>query len=123
MEGGSHGNLFFRPYQIIGSYIFKKAEKIVCVSKYEMKRIKKDFQVPYDKLTYIPNGLNLNEFKDVRSFERNCKTILYVGRLEKYKGIQYIIEVLPKLQEYRLEIIGTGSYKKQLQEQARKLER
>ena len=48
-HGGSHSilrNLLHKPYQRIGSFIFKKAEKVVCVSKYEMKLIENDFQVP-----------------------------------------------------------------------------
>lgn len=123
-HGGSHSilrNLLHKPYQWIGSFIFKKAEKVVCVSKYEMKLIENDFQVPRSKLIHIPNGLNLEEFKVIKELKNESKVILYAGRLESYKGIRYLIEALPLLDGYRLKVIGKGSYDKKLHELAQKL--
>jgi glycosyltransferase involved in cell wall biosynthesis len=123
-HGGSHSilrNLLHKPYQWIGSFIFKKAEKVVCVSKYEMKLIENDFQVPRSKLVHIPNGLNLEEFKAIKELEKESKIVLYAGRLESYKGIRYLIEALPLLDGYRLKVIGKGSYDKKLHELAQKL--
>ncbi len=51
--------------------------------------------------------------------ERN--RIEYRWRLDSYKGIQYVIETLPFLEGYRLKVIGTGSYEKELLELARRL--
>jgi glycosyltransferase involved in cell wall biosynthesis len=42
-------------------------------------------------------------------------TILYVARLEKFKGVQYAIRALPLLDEkIHLEIVGKGPYKDEL---------
>jgi glycosyltransferase involved in cell wall biosynthesis len=64
----------------------------------------------------IPNGVNIDEFKDVDKIKKqknkDIKTILYVGRIEKYKGIDYIVKALKYLPEnFILEIVGKGSYK------------
>lgn len=123
-HGGSSSylrNLLLKPYNWIGRYIFETAEKIICVSKYEMMLIENDFNISKDKLVHIPNGVNLVEFNNIKELKKDSKIILYAGRLESYKGIQYIIEALPILDGYRLEIIGKGNYEKKLHEIAKKL--
>lgn len=123
-HGGSHSilrNILLKPYRWFGSSIFKRAEKIVCVSKYEMRLIKNDFNVPQSKLVHIPNGLNMKDFSDIKGSNNKGKTILYAGRLESYKGVQYIIEALPLLENYHLVIIGKGNYEKKLHELAKNL--
>lgn len=123
-HGGSHSkikNLLYKPYKLIGGFIFKKANKIVCVSKFEMELIRNHFKINNNKLVFIPNGLNLEEFNNVEPIRREHRTILYVGRLEKYKGVHHIISTLSMLYGYRLEIIGKGPYKKNLLVLAEKL--
>lgn len=63
----------------------------------------------------------MEEFKSIKELEKESKIVLYAGRLESYKGIQYLIEALPLLNGYRLKIIGKGSYDKKLHELAQKL--
>jgi len=106
-------NIFHIPYKFLGKKIFKKADKTVCVSDYEKALLKKRFNIYDDNIVVIPNGLNLEEFKYFQRNEKDNSVIFYVGRLEKYKGVQYLIKALPKLKnKFILEIVGTGSYKK-----------
>lgn len=123
-HGGSHSpmrNLLLKPYQWPGSMIFEKAEKVICVSRYEMKTIKSDFNVTPSKLVHIPNGLDMKEFNNINEIKKDSRIILYAGRLESYKGIQYLIEVLPRLEGYRLCVIGKGSFERSLHKLAEKL--
>jgi len=106
-------NILHKPYKFIGSRIFRDADRIVCVSLYEKELIKEHFRLSDKKLVHIPNGINLEEF-GIRSSVKDRKTILYVGRLERYKGVQYIIEALPYLEDYRLVIVGKGPYEVEL---------
>jgi len=108
---------------LIGSKIFEKADKVICVSEYEKRNIMKDFGVPEVKLEKIPNGLNLAEFINIISSKKHdgMRTLLYVGRLEKYKGVQHIINALPRLKDFRLEIIGKGAFESNLRKLAEKL--
>lgn len=113
-------NLLHVPYRVLGSKILKEADKVVCVSNYERELLKANFGVSNEKLVYIPNGLNLEEF-NAKGIQRDKKRILYVGRLEKYKNIQYIIRSLMYIYDFKLVIVGKGSYKKQLRELASKI--
>jgi len=121
------GHTFFRsllhmPYKFLGKKIFEKADKIVCVSDFERSLVLRNFKVNQEKVAVIPNGLNLQEFRGLKKQVRNCRIILYVGRLERYKGVHYLIEALPKLDdEIVLEIVGKGPFKEHLVKLARKL--
>jgi glycosyltransferase involved in cell wall biosynthesis len=108
--------LLHKPYKFLGKTIFKKADGVVCVSKYEKSLIVNNFKVDEKKVAVIPNGVNLKEFIGLKRKKKNgCKSILCVSRLEKYKGIQYLIEVLPRLEsDVVLEIVGKGPYKENL---------
>ena len=115
-------SLLHIPYKFLGKRIFEKADRIICVSHYEKSLIAKNFDVNEEKVVVIPNGVNLEEFKDLEKRKKDYRSILYVGRLEKYKGTAYLIRVLPKLDDnVILEIVGKGSCKESLVKLARKL--
>jgi glycosyltransferase involved in cell wall biosynthesis len=111
------------PYKRYGRRIFEKSDIVICVSNYEKKMIQKNFKIDNEKIIVIPNGLNRSEFSGLKKAKKNShKIILYVGRLEKYKGIHFIIEALPKLDEtFNLEIVGPGSYREKLSELSTRL--
>ena len=113
-------NMMHKIYRPFGSKIFNRADKVVCVSEYEQGLVMSDFGVPEWKIEKIPNGLNLAEFANLKP-ERNGRTLLYVGRLEEYKGVQHIISALPRLEDFKLEIVGKGPYENDLRELADKL--
>lgn len=102
-------NILHKPYKSFGSKIFEKADKVICVSEHEKNMVMLDFGVPEEKIKKIPNGVNLGDFKGLGHKKKSSgKTLLYVGRLEEYKGIQHIIQTLPHLKNVMLEIIGLG---------------
>ena len=114
-------NLLIFPYSILlGRKIFERADEIVCVSEYEKKLLLNSFKISKD-IFVIPNGVNFEEFKKIKSIKKDEKTILYVGRIEKYKGVQYLVEVLSVLQDWKLIIVGRGQYKPKVIELAKKL--
>ena len=110
-------NILHAPYKFFGSRIFKKADRVICVSRYEKELIKENFGLSDEKLVCVPNGINLEEFR-IKGSVKNKKTILYVGRLERYKGVQHIIRALPYLDDYKLVIIGKGPYEDELRKLA-----
>lgn len=120
------GHTFFRtllhvPYKFLGCKIFERADKVVCSSNYEKNLVTKNFEVKDEKIVLIPNGVNLG-FEGLRKNRAECRTVLCVSRLEKYKGIQCLIRVLPKLDyDIVLEIVGIGPYKQRLVRLVRKL--
>jgi len=125
------GHSFFRdllhkPYKLVGKKIFEKADAIICVSEFERDLILRNFDIDASKLFVIPNGINLDDFKDVDKIKRQKdntnKIILYVGRIEKYKGLDYVVEALTLLPEnFILEIVGDGCYRQKIVELTRDL--
>ena len=109
-------NLLFNLYRPLGRKIFQDADKIICISSYEKNLLLKDFKIEEDKIVIIPNGVDPEEFKGLKKMSnKSYRNILCVARLEKYKGIHYMIKTLPKLDEdIRLEIVGKGPYEKNL---------
>jgi glycosyltransferase involved in cell wall biosynthesis len=108
-------NLFFSSYKFFNKKVFEKADGVICVTEYEKSLVCDHFHVKEDKIIVIPNGINKDEFKGLKREKHQVKTILYVGRLEKYKGVHYLIQALKKLDDsIVLEIVGKGSFKKEL---------
>ncbi len=73
-----------------------------------------------DPITIVPNGINLNDFRAPRRrAERKIKTIFYVGRLEKRKGLPYLLKAFKILAEkdpnVTLTIAGDGVDRQKLE--------
>ena len=113
-------NFLLKPYKFLGSKIFESADKVIFDSLYERSLAERDFNIPPQKTDRIMCGINLSEFQGGRR-ERDAQKILYVGRLEEYKGVQHIIEALPSLRDYRLVIVGQGPYEDELKNLAKDL--
>jgi glycosyltransferase involved in cell wall biosynthesis len=122
-----HGHTPFRDSLLkllspLGKRTLIKADKIVAVSEYERSLLEKSFKLDSSKIAVIPNGLNLSEFSNIERSKRDFRSILYVGALYCYKGPQYLIEVLPKLDnDIILEIIGKGPLREVLEMRAKEL--
>lgn len=115
-------NFLFSLYKPLGMRILRDADDIICISNYEKNLLLSHFKIEKEKVRVIPNGITKNEFANLKKGDkRSHRTILCVARLEKYKGIHYLIEVLPKLDEdICLQIVGKGPYKNELVKLANK---
>lgn len=97
----------------IEKYIYKKYDKIICISKGVKDRLKTwlgDEQLFIDKLEIIFNGATLKKYIDTRSIQKNKITIVSVGSLYKHKGfdlgISSINKIKNKIESYN--IVGKG---------------
>ncbi|CAB50158.1 glycosyltransferase family 4 protein [Pyrococcus abyssi] len=86
------------------------------VSKASVSFLRKFTNAP---IVEIPNGVNIERFNG-RGREWGTRNILYVGRLEPRKGVNYLISAM-KFVEGKLTIVGDGSMRKVLKMQAKKL--
>jgi len=124
---GGTGHTFFRsllhiPYGYLAGNIFRKADRIVCASRYEKSLVMKMFGIGEAKVLIIPSGVNPDEFRPSVMHKNDHRSILYVGRLEKYKGIDYLLKVTQKLNgDVALRIIGEGPHEKTLMKLADQL--
>jgi len=115
-------SMFHIPYKSVGRQIFEKADAVVCVSRHEMALVLERFRIDRRKITVIPNGIDPREFEKIARNSKDPRVVLYVGRLEEYKGIDHLIEVLPRLHDdMRLEVVGTGPHASALAQLAEKV--
>ena len=74
-----------------------------------------------EEIITVPNGIDYERFKNtsLHKDKSKQKTILYLGRLEKRKGVEYLITAYRKLREYhddvKLVIAGNGVKRKNLE--------
>ncbi|GAB6157955.1 glycosyltransferase family 4 protein [Desulfotomaculum varum] len=106
--------------------------RVICCSYYMQGQLKHIFQLPDDKLRIIPNGVDPANFQwDARPDTRvkrehyaspEEKIVYYVGRLVPEKGVQVLLEAVPKVLQYhprtKFIIAGTGSFEGELKYRA-----
>lgn len=72
------------------------------------------------KIKIIPNGIDLHTYTPAPARKKTGKTILYIGRLEKRKGVGYLLEAFQILRqkhpEVTLQIAGEGPLRTRLEE-------
>lgn len=111
------GKLHYIYYRFLQRPIYRFAIRrirfFIAPSKYFAELIKQE--VPTEKIRQIYNGINLPSAKPLT----NNTKVLYVGRLEKSKGVDYLIrsfaDVISKIPEANLHIVGDGSYRSDLE--------
>ena len=106
-----------------------EATEVIVNSNYMKGHVQGLFGLPFDKISVIPNGINLNNFTGIErdyDFRRrfamdNEKIILYVGRLVYEKGVQHLISAMPKILDHyhdsKLVIAGKGGMLDELKSQ------
>jgi len=105
-----------------------KAETIIVTSKniIDNSPILKRFR---DKCKVIPHGINLNKFILTTEVAKKAEEIkqkfgspiiLFVGRLVYYKGLEYLLKAMSKIEACLL-VIGDGPLRKSLKKTAHQL--
>ncbi len=89
--------------------ILKYLNELVAVSDAAAEYVKTlDKRSPH----IIPNGINLEKYKKPAKKENKGKTILYIGRLERRKGVKYLLKAFKRLldvnPDVQLIIAGDG---------------
>ncbi len=96
---------------------YSKFNKIITVDENSLSAFKK---ANIKNVIYLPNGVDIENF-DIKKTKKTSKTIfLFVGRLEKQKGLVYLIEAINILKEkssnFEVHLIGKGSEEAYLKE-------
>lgn len=93
------------------SLALRNADHIIALSE-DLKFVTTRFGVASEKITVIPNGVNIDQFP-MGDWSNRKKQIIFVGSLILRKGVNYLIEAMSILKdkhpEYRLILIGEGS--------------
>jgi glycosyltransferase involved in cell wall biosynthesis len=92
--------------KIWGKFCFEYSDHIITVSKPDGELIKKKYNVSQEKITYINNGTHVKQFYREEHFK---KRIIFIGRLVKWKGIQFFPNILNSIPEdVEFLIVGNG---------------
>lgn len=97
---------------------YQIADRILSVSSYVKKNLVSDYQIPRFKIHVVPNGVNAGTFFPISNYSHNIKNILYVGRIDKRKGLEFLIDAVEQLitedPSIRLIVVGEGVYAKEI---------
>ena len=111
-------------YEKIKQKVYKILLNNIDIFVAPSKNIKKNF-IKQDfinsKIITIYNGIKLFKYSEVK----DTKKILYVGRLYKEKGVEYLLNAIPlifkKIPKVRCDIVGDGPERERLERLVKKL--
>ncbi len=103
-----HGGVGIPPYRIcltklvakrfydrtLGKFTIKNSDLIASVSRSDLAQLAKDYDINRSQLRYVPNIVDTEVFKPRNNSEQDKKTLLYLGDLEPWKGIDSLIKWL-----------------------------
>ncbi len=118
------------PLVIMDKLACTSAEKITALSKSLAYEISEGYNIPYERIEIIPNGISVKEYENVACDEIKEKynlwdtiNVLFVGRINQRKGVDYLIDAIPKVlqnvKNIRFLLVGSGNtifYKKRARE-------
>lgn len=85
--------------------VHKHIDAFVVPSEFTYEKLH-EYGIPYDKLNHIPTFFNLKENDPKVSYDNEGKPfVLFVGRIEKQKGLMTLVKAFEDL-PYSLKIIG-----------------
>lgn len=116
-EAGRHNGWLSKPLNqqihALEWWLCQKSDNIITCSQSMAQEVHTLFAVDSQKINIIHNGIDVKNSWTYQPAYNNKQVLVYVGRLEYEKGIQDLIEIIPKLQEkypkIRLTIVGSGT--------------
>ncbi len=128
-----HSDIYGKPFGFLADFfnelILSRADAILPTSGNYVRtsNVLKKFR---DKITVVPIGIDIDSFKTTRKIKSEAeaikkrfslpegKTLLFVGRLIPYKGVEYLMESVPEIlkreHDAKLVIIGSGKLENKL---------
>jgi len=104
----------------VGHLIVQSSDKLIAVSRSVRTHAIEDLRVPFSKISFIPNGVDIGVYTPSNRRHEN-PTITYIGRLIGNKGPQYLIQAAPKIlkahPDVQIDVVGEGPLKGQLMRQ------
>jgi glycosyltransferase involved in cell wall biosynthesis len=90
-----------------------KADLIASISKSSGRMIGEYYKINPQKIIYTPLGMPYKKLKSDVKKEKKIKKVLFVGRLERRKGIKELIEAIPvvikRYSNVEFDIVGKDS--------------
>ncbi|HEY0002887.1 MAG TPA: glycosyltransferase family 4 protein, partial [Actinoplanes sp.] len=110
-------------YRPVGRRIVARSSRIICVTHAEREILLRHFPDAADRTVVIPNGTDPARGLAGRVVPAEPgRSILCVGRLERYKGVDRVIRAMTRLPgDHRLDVVGAGPARAELEQFAGRL--
>ena len=88
------------------------ADKVICISEDSREMLIEKYGIAADKIVVVHPGVDLNRFYPLAEIEKIPGSVLYVGRVDKRKGVDFLLRALrhvaPQLPGVKLYLGGKG---------------
>ena len=102
---------------------YQISDRILPVSSYVRNNLIQDYRISPNRIEILLNGVNTRIFHPIPGRVGDRNMILYVGRIYKGKGLEFLIDameqVVAKHPEFRLVVAGDGKYLKTIETRIR----
>jgi glycosyltransferase involved in cell wall biosynthesis len=92
---------------------YRLAARIVAVSEATKRALIERYAIPEEKIVVIHNAVDTDRFHPLKT-EKSPHSLLYVGRIDKRKGIEFLIGSMPlvrsRISDAHLFVGGKGGY-------------
>jgi glycosyltransferase involved in cell wall biosynthesis len=113
--------VIFLPFE---KMTYQLADKIIAVSEATKNALVEQYEIPGNKVTVIHNAADTSRFHHL-GIPKNLHSVLYVGRIDKRKGIDFLIRsmafVVRTIPDAQLLVGGQGSYLEKMKSLVRQL--
>jgi glycosyltransferase involved in cell wall biosynthesis len=99
--------------RLLSKHSLRFASEVVCVSE-TIGEIARTI-LPQEKVRVIPNWVETELTITSGRHEAKRPQLLFVGRLERYKGVELILHAMRQIPDLSLLVVGDGSYRPQLE--------
>ena len=101
-------------YRPVGRRIVARSSRLICVTRAERELVVRHFPEAAERTTVIPNGTD--PIRVVEPAFEPGRSILCVGRLERYKRVDRVIRAMVHLPaDHRLDVVGAGPAREELE--------
>lgn len=120
MDRTDRSKVIQKLFLLAENYCLRRSDRIIAVSQ-AMQDLLVQRNIQADKITVIENGISKIVYPP-KEFSKGTLRICYVGRLEKVKGVQVLLEALANRvgENWRCDIYGDGTEKEGLVKQCQK---
>lgn len=99
---------------------FRLADRVTAPSSFTAKTLASEYDVPSDRISVVANGVDTERYTPSQA-ESEPPLVLAVGRLTTQKGFGYLLDAIERVPEdsaYRVEVVGDGPARQQLESRA-----